>query len=75
MVCHRQDGDNTHTIDCMSCLIALSRDKPSNCTWKDPSGVTHATYRHESYGLYGAWQALTCSFLRKAGSVQLVKVK
>jgi hypothetical protein len=56
------------TIDCIACLVALARGRPSNGTHTGVDGVTHATYLHESYG---AWQALTCSF-RGDGWLRLV---
>lgn len=56
------------TVDCMACLVALSRGEPSNATWKGPNGVMHATYRHPSYARD---QALTCTF-RGDGWLMLV---
>lgn len=67
MAGHRRDGARM-VIDCMACLVAMARGKPSNGAWRAPDGVSHATYRHESYG---AWQALACTF-RKDGSLRLV---
>ncbi len=55
-------------IDCMACLVALSRGWPENGTDKDQNGITHATYSYESYGAY---QAYTCAY-RKDGGLRLV---
>lgn len=56
------------TIDCMACLVSITRGNPTNSTYRDIDGITHAAYQHGSYGFF---QALTCTFNRR-GTLTLV---
>lgn len=55
-------------VDCMACLVALTRGYTSDATHKGADKITHATCRHDSYGKY---QALICTY-RRDGKLQLV---
>ncbi len=57
-------------VDCMACLVAMSRGRLSDGMFRDGGGdgVTHATHSHFSYGM---WRGVLCTY-RSDGQLRLV---
>lgn len=56
------------TVDCMACLVAISRGLPEGGVYQDAGGVTHATMRsrHSTF--------ITCTVCRDSrNSYRIIK--